>query len=182
MHSDPSTTNSTEPSLQTPSTGLLSTDSDQLFESRGAAISVVVTLSIVVVILFTTNVLTAWYLFTRVPVFRRKTIPNATDAVLQLQAKGGIGAANRSFTEETIIANKGAGMNYGIHMEMQFNLTPFVVLLILLNAWFKHPLSMSCAEEYTRVELLKIVNDIPDSYLIRKLCDCVKIIRVYRQV
>ena len=93
---------------------MLSTDSDHLFESRGAAIAVVVTLSVVVVILFTTNALTAGYLFTRVPVFRRKTIPNATDAVLQLQAKGGIGAANSSFTEDTIIANKGAGMlNYG---------------------------------------------------------------------
>lgn len=162
LHSDPSTTNqtntsdSTEPSIQTPSTGMLSTDSDHLFESQGSAIAVVTTLSVMVVILCITNALTAGYLCTRLPVFRRKTIPNATDAVLQLQEKGGIGAANSSFTEETIIANKGAGMlnsgrNISIlilhkmtHLGKQFHSLCGVVLthIIRLTAWFRSVLSL----------------------------------------
>lgn len=98
---------STDPDIQTPSTGMLSTDSDHLFESQGAAIAVVVVLTLVVVILCISNallVLTAGWLSK----LCRKAVPNSNNVSLNLQDRGGIGATNNSYLEETVITNQGA--------------------------------------------------------------------------
>lgn len=94
--------------FETPSTGRLSSDSDCLYESQGAAIAVVVLLALAVAVLSATNVLTIMCLC------RRRTEKIGRDECrLPAGRVAPVGATNEGLTADTVLVNKGAGIHLG---------------------------------------------------------------------